>query len=104
MQVLPGSYHSTASKLFYCPLFLFIVPLPTLTIMALHSDIQQALLSAAVARHSDTLRRKETENEKLGAHEYQELQRHLNEQKFLSPTDAHTTKANIYYIRIRFSK
>lgn len=104
MQVFPGSHHSTASKLFCYPLSLFIVSLPIPTIMVLHSDIQQALLSDAVARHSDTLRRKETESEKLGVYEYQELQSHLNEQKFLSHIDAHTTKANIYYIRIRFSK
>ncbi|CEJ81547.1 hypothetical protein VHEMI01668 [[Torrubiella] hemipterigena] len=90
MQVFAGSYTLQQAK--------------PLNIMALHSDIQQALLSAAVARHSDTLQRKATESERLGVHEYQDLRRHLDEQTFLAPIDAHTTRANIYYIRIRFMK
>lgn len=72
--------------------------------MVIHRDIQDALLSAAKKRHRDTARRRDVQANALGADEYHRYQTLLNNSKFIQPIDADTTKANIYYIKKRFSR
>ena len=72
--------------------------------MAIHRDLQDALLSAAKRRHRDTARRRDAQANALGADDYQRYQTVFNNTKFIQPVDADTTKANIYYIKKKFAR
>ncbi|KAG5748063.1 hypothetical protein H9Q70_009255 [Fusarium xylarioides] len=70
----------------------------------LHEDVTNALQNAAKRRHADTQRRKEEQRFTLNAQGYRQLRTQLNEKEFLSPLDADTTKANIFYIKKKFMR
>lgn len=72
--------------------------------MAVHQDVSRALQEAATRRHQETRLRKEEQSQRLGAHYYHCLQKKLNKKKFLTPLDADTTQASIFYIKKRFMR
>jgi hypothetical protein len=72
--------------------------------MTLHHEILHTLQHAAEKRLKATQARKAAQTKTLGSGGYHNMQRQLNKTKFLSPIDADTTQANIYYIKKRFMR
>jgi hypothetical protein len=72
--------------------------------MTLHHEVLHTLRHAAEKRLQATQARKGAQRNRLEARGYHNLQRQLNRTRFLAPTDADTTQANIYYIKKRFMR